>query len=257
MSQGVNQKKAVITGITGQDGYYLTQFLCQQGYQVFGFARNPRVTLEGVTGMIYGDLAVSADVELLIQTVQPDEIYHLASQSRPSLSWTNLTETLRVNGEGAVNVFEAARRCCPTAKIYQASSSEMFGNGDPVPQHEAPLQTTDPYAAAKLFAHQMAGIYRQRYGLFIACGILFNHESERRPLHFVTQKIAHGAACAALGITESPELNEIGQPMVQAGQLVLGDLSVSRDWGCAQDYVKAMWLMLQQTETTTICDRHR
>jgi GDPmannose 4,6-dehydratase len=156
-------------------------------------------------------------------------------------------ETLLVNGLGTLRLLEAVRHQSPKARVYQASSSEMFGQARQSPQNEdTPFNPVNPYAAAKIYAHQMARIYRGSYGLHIACGILFNHESERRPLHFVTQKVAYGAACAALDIADSPDLNEMGRPIVQGGKLALGNLEISRDWGYAGDFVRAMWMMVQQ-----------
>ncbi|MBL8092406.1 MAG: GDP-mannose 4,6-dehydratase, partial [Anaerolineales bacterium] len=162
-------------------------------------------------------------------------------------SWARAPETLLVNGLGAVRLFEAVRHNCPECRVYQASSSEMFGRASIVPQNEqTPFNPVNPYAAAKVYAHQMARIYRESYGLYIVSGVLFNHESERRPLHFLMQKIAYGAACGALGISDSPDLNEMGRPIVQRGKLALGNLEIARDWGYASEYVRAMWLMLQQ-----------
>ena len=189
------------------------------------------------------------DIASAVQDARPDEIYNLASQSRPGESWARAPETLMINGMAAIRLFETVRHACPGAKVYHASSSEMFGRTTEVPQDEGtPFNPQNPYAAAKVYAHQMARIYRESYGMFIATGILFNHESERRPLHFVTQKIAYGAACAALGINDSPDLNERGRPIVEHGRLALGNLEVARDWGHARDFVRAMWLILQQAE---------
>lgn len=243
---------ALITGITGQDGYFLAELLLQKGYRVVGFARNKNDAdshlLEKVD-MIYGDITKDVEISTAIQELKPDEIYNLASQSRPGESWSQATKTLSINGLGAVHLFEAVRIYCPEAKIYHASSSEMFGQTKVCPQNEdTPFNPTNPYAASKVYAHQMARIYRESYGLFIASGILFNHESERRPLHFVSQKVAYGAACAALGILNSPDKNERGLPIVTEGKLALGNIEVARDWGYAPDYVQAMWLMLQQKE---------
>ncbi len=247
-------KKALITGITGQDGSYMAEFLLEKNYQVFGFARQdswlknqlPQALKKSIH-IIHGDMSNAIDIAAAISTSTPDEIYNLASQSRPSESWSRAAETLLINGNGAIHLFEAVRVMCPQAKVYHASSSEMFGKVLTSPQNElTPFEPVSPYAASKVYAHHMARIYRESYGLFIANGILFNHESERRPLHFVTQKIAHGAACAALNITESPFMNERGSPIVQAGKLALGNLNVARDWGYAKDFVRAMWLILQQ-----------
>ncbi len=249
-------RSALITGITGQDGYFLAELLVKKGYQVFGFVRRESQKKETLATelpdniqMIYGDIAQESDITSAIEQIQPSEVYNLASQSRPGESWVQAATTLCVNGLGAVRLFEAVRSACPTARVYHASSSEMFGQTKVVPQNEeTPFNPTNPYAASKVYAHQMVRIYRESYGLFIASGILFNHESERRPLHFVSQKVAYGAACAALGIVNSPERNERGLPIVSQGKLALGNFEVARDWGYAPDYVQAMWLILQQDE---------
>ena len=247
-------KKTLITGITGQDGSFLAEFLLEQGYQVFGLARreswfrpNNASHLAGKVRILFGDMSEGVDISSALQEAEPDEIYNLASQSRPGESWARTPETLMINGMGATRLFEAVRHTCPTARVYHASSSEMYGQTARFPQdEETPFNPSNPYGASKVYAHNMARIYRESYGLFISNGILFNHESERRPLYFVTQKIAYGAACAALGVKESPDLNERGNPMVSAGQLALGNLDVARDWGHAIDFVRAMWMMLQR-----------
>ena len=247
-------KKALITGITGQDGSFLAEWLLKKGYRVFGLVRreswfqpNSANHLTGQIDVLFGDMAEGVDIASAIQDSQPDEIYNLASQSRPGESWARVPETLIVNALGAIRLFEAVRHTCPKCRVYQASSSEMFGQAVDAPQHERmSLNPINPYAAAKVYAHQMVRIYRESYGLYIASGILFNHESERRPLHFLTQKVAYGAACAALGIVIAPDLNEQGRPIVERGKLALGNLEIARDWGFAGDYVRAMWLMLQQ-----------
>ena len=246
-------KSALITGITGQDGSFLAELLLEKGYRVFGFARqeswyrkNNASHLAGRIEVLFGDMAEGVDIASAIQDAKPDEIYNLASQSRPAESWARAPETLLVNGLGAIRLFEAVRHNCSTCRVYHASSSEMFGQVSITPQNEqTPFNPVNPYAAAKVYAHQMAKIYRDSYGLNISTGILFNHESERRPLHFLTQKVAYGAACAALGISDSPNLNEMGRPIVQHGKLSLGNLQIARDWGYAGDFVQAMWLMLQ------------
>jgi GDPmannose 4,6-dehydratase len=247
-------KRALITGITGQDGSFLAELLLDKGYKVFGFARRdswvrPHCAshLSERVEMLFGDMAEGVDISSAVLDSRPDEIYNLASQSRPGESWARAAETLLVNGMGAIRLFEAVRHNHPQARVYHASSSEMFGQAIESPQNEdTPFNPMNPYAAAKVYAHQMVRIYRGSYGLYIASGLLFNHESERRPLHFVTQKVAYGAACAALGIVDSPDLNEMGRPIVQAGKLALGNLEISRDWGYAGDFVRAMWLMLQK-----------
>ena len=243
-------KRALITGISGQDGAFLAEWLLGKGYQVFGFARHRPHSIGHLNEQIhllFGDISNEKDIDTAIQEVKPDEIYNLASQSSPGNSWTCASETLIVNGIGSILLFEAVRKQCPNTKVYHASSSEMFGRSPSAPQNEnTPFFPANPYAAAKVYAHQMARIYRESYGLFIANGILFNHESERRPLHFVTQKVAYGAACAALDILDSPDMNERGLPLVAQGKLALGNLEIARDWGYASDFVRAMWLMLQQ-----------
>ena len=246
--------RALITGVTGQDGSLLAEQLLERGYTVFGMARrdtwfrpNNASHLAGRIEVVFGDMAEGVDIASAVQESRPDEVYNLASQSRPGESWARAPETLVINGLGAIRLFEAVRHNCPGARVYHASSSEMFGQALTAPQNEeTPFNPVNPYAAAKVYAYQMAKIYRQSYGMYIANGILFNHESERRPLHFVTQKIAYGAACAALGILDSPDLNEAGRPIVQSGKLALGNLDVARDWGYAGDFARAMWLILQQ-----------
>jgi len=247
-------KRALITGITGQDGSFLAEFLLDRGYEVFGLSRreswfrpNNASYLADRVKVLFGDMSEGTDISSALRDAEPDEIYNLASQSRPGESWGRAPETLLVNGMGAVRLFEAMRHGCPKARVYHASSSEMFGQAKYSPQNEeTPFDPANPYAAAKVYAHNMVRIYRESYGLFISSGILFNHESERRPLHFVTQKIAYGAACAALGIKESSDLNERGHPIVAEGRLALGNLDIARDWGHATDFVRAMWLILQQ-----------
>ncbi len=249
-------KRALITGITGQDGSFLAELLLEKGYQVFGLARqdswyrpNNASHLAGRVEILFGDMSEGVDIVSAIQDGKPDEIYNLASQSRPGESWVRAPETLMINGMGAIRLFEAVRHTCPHTRVYHASSSEMFGQAKYIPQNEeTPFNPSNPYAAAKVYAHNMVRIYRDSYGMFISSGILFNHESERRPLHFVTQKIAYGAACAALHIKESLDLNERGHPIVSGGRLALGNLDIARDWGHAIDFVRAMWLMLQQDQ---------
>lgn len=247
-------KRALITGITGQDGSFLAEFLLERDYEVFGLARreswlrpNNASHLADRVTPLFGDMAEGVDIASALQDARPDEIYNLASQSRPGESWMRAPETLLINGMGVIRLFEAVRHICPHARVYQASSSEMFGQAKCIPQNEdTPFNPANPYAAAAVYAHHMVRIYRESYGLFISSGILFNHESERRPLYFVSQKVAYGAACAALGIEDSPDLNERGYPIVANGRLALGNLDVARDWGHAVDFVRAMWLMLQE-----------
>lgn len=247
-------KRALITGITGQDGSFLAEMLLKKGYHVIGFVRreswfatNNASHLKDKIEVIFGNMSEGVDIASAVQDAKPDEIYNLASQSRPGESWTRASETLLINGLGAARLFEAVRHHCPTARIYHASSSEMFGQVKETPQNEkTPFLPVNPYAASKAYAHHMARIYRDSYNLYVATGILFNHESERRPLSYVTQKIAYGAACASLGISSSPDLNECGKPIVENGKLSLGNLDVARDWGYAKDFVESMWRILQQ-----------
>ncbi len=250
----MKQRSALITGITGQDGILLAENLLAKGYRVVGFGRHASIIartdlrpLFARIELFHGDLADSVDIADAIQHHQPDEVYNLASQSAPAVSWTQSLETADATGLGAHRIFEAVRRFKADCRVYQASSSEMFGNVVESPQSETtPFKPANPYAAAKVYAHMMADIYRRSYGMYIACGILFNHESVHRNMRFLTQKISYGAACASLGIRESEALNEAGEPIVSAGLLKLGNLDAARDWGCASDYVEAMVRMLQR-----------
>jgi GDPmannose 4,6-dehydratase len=245
---------ALITGITGQDGILLAELLLAKGYRVVGFGRRAsmlaRRDLRSLTGRLtpfYGDLCNAIDIAEAIRTHQPDEVYNLAAQSAPALSWALALETGDVTAIGAHRLFEAVRRFKPDCRVYQASSSEMFGAVVASPQDErTPFNPANPYAAAKVYAHMTAGIYRRSFGMFIACGILFNHESRYRDMRFLAQKVAYGAACARLGVRTSEALNEEGEPVVCDGKLALGNLDVERDWGAAADYVEAMWRMLQR-----------
>src|ERR1700682_3604263 len=237
-------KRALVTGITGQDGSFLAELLLERGYRVFGLTRyeswirpNNASHLADRVTMLFGDMAEGADIVTILQESKPEEIYNLASQSRPAESWARTAETLTINAMGAIRLFEAVRHSCPQARVYHASSSEMFGIPITIPQNEdTPFNPVNPYAAAQVYAHNTVRICRESYGLFISSGILFNHESERRPLQFVTQKIAYGAACAALDIRDSADLNERGHPVVANGRLSLGNLNVARDWGHAHDF---------------------
>jgi GDPmannose 4,6-dehydratase len=245
--------RALITGITGQDGVLLAQNLLERGYEVVGFARRPSVLArtdlqklyQRIT-LFYGDAASSVDLVDALLTHQPDEVYNLAAQSAPGASWTQPLDTGEITAMGPHRLFEAVRRFAPKCRVYHASSSEMFGAVLESPQTEAtPFNPANPYAAAKVYAHQIAHVYRRGFGIFIACGILFNHESPLRRMNFLTQKVAYGAACAKLGIEDSPMLNEEGEPVVKGGKLALGNLDAARDWGHARDYVEAMRRMTQ------------
>jgi GDPmannose 4,6-dehydratase len=247
-------KKALITGITGQDGSYLAEFLLKKDYEVFGIVRKTSHFLHPNIGhiqhnlhLLYADLLDPVSIDLALREIQPDEIYNLASQSAPSESFRQPIHTAEITGIGAHRVLEAVRKVNPMAKFYQASSSEMFGWVKEIPQTEdTPFNPANPYAAAKLYAHNICRIYRESYHMFISNGILFNHESPRRGLGFVTQKVTYAAACAKLGIRDSSFLNESGEPIFKNGKVALGNLDAKRDWGFAGDFVEAMWLMLQQ-----------
>jgi GDPmannose 4,6-dehydratase len=232
-------KTALITGITGQDGSYLAEFLLNKGYRVFGLVRrssSPNLAriahiINQIT-LLEGDLTDHSSLGIAIQTVQPDEVYNLAAQSFVATSWNQPTLTGDVTGLGSVRLLEAVRSMCKDAKVYQASSSEMFGASEESPQNEETrFHPRSPYACAKVYAHHMAINYRESYGMFVYNGILFNHESPRRGIEFVTRKITDSVARIYYGL---------------AKELKLGNIDAKRDWGYAGDYVKAMWLMLQQ-----------
>jgi GDPmannose 4,6-dehydratase len=234
---------ALITGITGQDGAYLSQLLLAKGYTVHGLLRRSasadvigeRLRWLGVldrVNLIDGDLLDLSSTIRIIQQIKPDEVYNLAAQSFVAASWQQPLLTGQVTGLGTVNILEALRIARPEARFYQASSSEMFGKIQQNVQSETtPFYPRSPYAAAKLYAHWMTVNYRESFGLFTASGILFNHESPIRGIEFVTRKVTDGVARIKLGL---------------ARELTLGNLDATRDWGHARDYVKAMWLMLQQ-----------
>jgi GDPmannose 4,6-dehydratase len=234
-------KTAFITGITGQDGSYLAELLLSKGYQVLGLVRrlsSPNMgriahIVNRVT-LIEGDLMDQSSLVAALQMAQPDEIYNLAAQSFVGASWNQPILAAEVTGSGALRLFDAARQTCRNAKIYHASTSEMFGKTDEFPQTEKTrFHPVSPYACAKVFAHHSAINYRESYGMFVCCGILFNHESPRRGIEFVTRKITDGVAKISKGL---------------AKELRLGNLEAQRDWGFAGAYVKTMWLMHQQDQ---------
>ena len=233
------QKRAMITGITGQDGSYLAEFLLQHGYQIFGLVRrvsqpsDARIAhLRGQLTLLPGDLLDEASLVRALQIARPHEVYNLAAQTSVHQSFTAPAATGEVTGLGVTRLLEAVRQVDPTIRFYQASSSEMFGQAPEAPQRETtPFAPRSPYGVAKLYGHWMTCSYRESYGLFAVSGILFNHESPRRGLEFVTRKITDGAVRIKLGL---------------ATELRLGNLEARRDWGYAGDYVRAMWMMLQQ-----------
>lgn len=227
-------RKALVTGITGQDGCHLTEWLLSKGYQVFGLIRATASRPQGPSSAIcvpvdYKDEACYLKI---LEKVRPDEIYNLASISFIPDSWRAPASTAELMTVGLTRLFEAARETCPKARVFQASSSEMFGEARQTPQSETtPFHPRTPYGVAKVYGHQLVQVYRETYGLFVCSGILFNHEGPRRRLEFVTRKITHTAARIRLGM---------------ASELRLGNLQARRDWGFAGDFVRAMWLMLQQ-----------
>ncbi len=233
-------KNALILGVTGQDGSYLADFLLKKDYHVFGsYRRTSHRQLErleamntfGKVKLIYADLIDQSSLNRIIKTTQPDEIYNLAAQSFVGVSFVEPFLTTEITGIGALRVFEAVREFSPHSRVYQASSSEMFGNSDEIKTENSRLQPASPYGNAKVFAHKTAQMYRESYDMFISCGILFNHESPYRGLEFVTRKITSGIAKI---ITKKQD------------KIYLGNLDAKRDWGFAGDYVQSMWMMLQQ-----------
>jgi GDPmannose 4,6-dehydratase len=238
-------KRALVTGITGQDGRYLAQFLADKGYQVFGLIRGQNNPKAGIVQsetpsleLVDGDLRDLSSLIAAVERVQPDEVYNLGAMSFVHLSFTQPEITAEITGLGVLRMLEAVRIVGGAEnnpmRFYQASSSEMFGKVRETPQTElTPFHPRSPYGVAKVFGHHMTVNYRESYGLHASSGILFNHESERRGLEFVTRKITNSLARITLGLQDS---------------MTLGNLDSARDWGFAGDYVEAMWLMLQQDE---------
>jgi GDPmannose 4,6-dehydratase len=239
------QKTALITGVTGQDGSYLADLLLEKGYNVIAVKRRTSlISTDRIDhifadpdkvvnfDLVYGNMIDSGNIHRLLMKYKPDEIYNLAAQSHVRVSFETPEETAEIVAMGTLRLMEAARNVCPDARIYQASSSEMFGDNPENPQSETTrLMPASPYACAKVFAHNLCRNYREGYGMHISSGILFNHESPRRGSTFVTRKITKAAARIRLGLQD---------------KLYLGNLEAKRDWGFAGDYVEAMWIMLQQ-----------
>jgi GDPmannose 4,6-dehydratase len=241
-------KKVLITGASGQDGFYLINLLHRQGCVVHAQSRRlPHPSRhQDETCWHVGDPADRDFLDSLISSVMPDEIYNLAAISRPILSWGLPRETADINGLVPQELCELLLKHKPGCRLFQASSSEIFGDGaDRVQNEETPCVPKSPYGVAKLYAHRVIGAYRAQYGLHASTGIMFNHESPRRPLSFVSQKIAYAAAAVSLGLTETSETDERGRPILLDGKMALGDLSVRRDFGFAGDYVEAMRLIVQ------------
>jgi len=233
--------RALITGITGQDGSYLAEFLLDKGYEVYGIVRRSSLEkfdrIEAITEKIRfveGDLTDQSSLDQALQQLKPDELYNLAAQSFVPVSWNQPVLTADVTGLGALRVMEAIRKHSPQTKFLQASSSEMFGKVREKPQTEkTPFHPRSPYGVAKTFGHHITVNYRESYGLFACSSICFNHESPRRGIEFVTRKVSQTVAKIKLGV---------------ADKLKMGNIDAQRDWGFAGDYIRAMWLMLQQPQ---------
>ena len=242
------RRKILVTGASGQDGYYLIDLLQKQGCIVHAQSRrqtHPNSHLSGTYWHV-GDPTDGDFLDSLIAGVMPDEIYNLAAISRPVLSWGLPRETAEVNAFLPQQICELLLKHKPGCRFFQASSSEIFGDSaDRVQNEQTPCVPKSPYGAAKLYAHRIIGAYRTQYGLHASTGILFNHESPQRPLSFVSQKIAYAAAAISLGLSHTPETDERGRPILRDGKIALGDLSVRRDFGFAGDYVEAMRLIVQ------------
>lgn len=230
-------KKALITGISGQDGSYLAELLLNKGYEVHGLLkRNSNYELHTINHikdkvfLHYGDLTPDGHLPYIINELKPDELYNLAAQSDVRVSFDIPEYTSEVTGLGVLRILEAVRRFSSNTKIYQASSSELFGATPPLQNETSKMKPNNPYAVSKLYAHEMCRVYRESYNLFISCGILFNHESPRRGLNFVTRKICNNVA-------------KIYRKEID--KFELGNLDAKRDWGYAKEYVEAMWKMLQ------------
>ncbi len=239
----LTMKRALITGVTGQDGSYLAELLLAKGYEVYGLVRRlstPNLhhiqpILDRIT-LVDGDLMDQSSLDAAVRTARPDEVYNLAAQSFVATSFVQPVLTGEITGLGVVRLLEAVRAHAPHARVYQASSSEMFGKVDREPQDEStPMHPRSPYGVAKVYAYWACVNYREAHGIFISNGILFNHESQRRGHEFVTRKISHGVASIALG---------------RSKELALGNLEAKRDWGYAPDYVDLMWRILQHREPT-------
>jgi GDPmannose 4,6-dehydratase len=242
------QRRALITGATGQDGSYLIEFLLALDYEVHAQSRRANTAPQQHRELHWHATNISNPAALhdLISTTRPDEIYNLASISRPIDSWQRPYETGTVNALIPQQICELVLKYCSRCRIFQATSSEIFGNSIVTPQNEeTSCQPQTPYGIAKLYAHQIVGAYRTKYDLHASSGVMFNHESPRRPMSYVSQKIAYAAAAISINMRDTPERDERNQPLLENGVLKLGNLDVRRDFGFAGDYVEAMYAMLQ------------
>jgi GDPmannose 4,6-dehydratase len=227
----VPRRRALITGITGQDGWYLTELLLARGYEVIGMVRSPGVATPGGISVVAGDLLEASSLRAAIEATRPDELYHLAAPTFVPDSWEDPTETLAAIGGATATLLASARAVDETMRIWVSTSSEIFGDAGESPQNElSPMRPRSPYGVAKLAAHGIVGTLRERFGLFACSGITYNHESPRRPEQFLSRKVARGAASIKLGLER---------------ELVLGDLDAVRDWSHASDVVEAAYLALQ------------
>lgn len=249
-------KTALIIGLSSQDGSYLADLLLEKGYNVVGTIRRSttvdKPNIRHLAGKVHieaADLLDHESIARLVRVYQPDEVYNIAAQSVPGDSWSHPIYTGEITGLGVVRVMETVRVHAPQARVYQATSREIFGNIQAESATETtPFDANNPYGIAKAYAHMMTRCYRESYGLFACGGILFNHESPRRSLHFVTRKVTTAVACIKNKV-QNPPLDELGRPLVTpGGKLKLGYLDARRDWGYAKEYVAAMWLMLQNDE---------
>ncbi len=241
------RRRALVTGASGQDGSYLVEFLLARDYEVHAQSRRAApASLAPHLHWLVADIRAADVLHTLIAEIGPNEIYNLASVSRPSESWKIPEETMKVNADIPRHICESVLKLCPECRIFQATSSEIFGNSVTHPQNEStPCNSQSPYGIAKYQAHQTIASYRGKYKLHASSGIMFNHESPRRPLTFVSQKIAFAAAAVSAGVLESREKDERGLPLVHGGKVTLGNLDVSRDFGFAGDYVEAMHAMVR------------
>lgn len=246
-------KKALIIGVTSQDGSYLADLLLAKGYHVTGTIRRSTSTnmanirhLVGHINIIAADLLDGESIVHAVRAAEPDEVYNIAAQSVPADSWTHPLYTGEVTALGVVRVMEAVRRHAPQARVYQATSREIYGHVAADSADEStPVDANNPYGIAKAYAHMITRCYRESYGIFACGGILFNHESPRRSLHFVTRKVTAAVACIKNRV-QHPPIDELGRPLIHNNTLRLGYLDARRDWGYAKEYVEAMWLMMQQ-----------